>query len=116
MKIENNNLSFRAKVESKFVNSAQNFYINRNLPNQYEAFQKKIEKFEYFGDENTEIVHKAVNNENGNMHLLCLKNENINKKKAIIIAQNKRYNEILRFFMKLNDTLIKEYEKYLSKI
>ena len=115
MKIDNINKSqsFGIKVNKKFVKSAQNFYLNRGLSIQYDAFQKHLEKMEYWASEKSEIIHFNLY-DNGNQTLyLGLKNREINKKQALILGKFNKFNELLRFFNNIDEYSLIEYEKLL---
>ena len=118
MKIETikNQTSFNAKINQKFINDAERYYLGRKLVFQYDSFKKKLEKFEMYGEENTEILHHSLQNKDGSVtHMLCLKNELINKKQAVIMYTANKYNEILRFFNNINENKILECEENLAK-
>ncbi len=114
MKVDKSNgVNFGASVDAKFIRSVDKYYMNRNLPIQYTAFHKFLDKFEYFGDKNSEIVYGAVRKDNGFIHSLYLKNTKINKKSGLILCQKNTFRDILNYFQGMTDDFLLQCEKLL---
>jgi len=107
-------VNFGACVDAKFIRSAERYYANRNLPLQYNTFHKFLDKFEYFGNEGSEVVYGAIPQEKGFKHSLYFKNTNINRKSGLILYETNSFKDILKYFQCMTDNFILQCEKLLA--
>lgn len=115
MKVESikNNQNFGAKVDENFIKNAQYFYSKRILPIQYDMFQKTVKNLENYGSDSSIISHSLIQ-ENGNTYqILYLKNTDLNNQKAVLLTKKSKFNEVLRYFTKLNEEAIQYCESLL---
>lgn len=109
----NNNLSFKTTVDSNFIREAEKYYVKRSLPVQFNKFRKIVNELDLYGSDNSIIFNYTTRIKDKNQYLLCLKNEDINKKQAVIMATSNRFYKLLNFFTSLNDKKIERYEQEL---
>ena len=106
-----NNPNFGIKVDKKLIKDANRFYSSRMLPIQSNKFNKTVELLDLYGSDDSVILHHQAKVKNQTMHMLCLKNEKLNNKKALIMTQASKYNEILKYFNNLTGEIIEAMEK-----
>ena len=116
MKVENikSSPSFGVNIDKKLVKDANRYYRARILPDQIEKFNKTVEKLRNCGSRKTTILHHQMDNENGKIHMLCLKNTSLNNQKALLLTQSDKYNEILRYFSELTCKTVEAMEEILA--
>ena len=107
-------LTFGTKVDSKFIESAERFYVSRNLPIQMDKFKKTVQKLDLYGNNTSTVFHNRMIDNGKFINALFLKNPEINKTQAVVIAKAERFSDMLRFFTGLDDSKIEKYEEILG--